>query len=790
VRKFILALWIGVLVIGGLWIARTPFKADMSMFLPQHPTAEQQLLLDNLAAGTAGRLLLVAVQGVAPAQRASFAQAFATQLRAQAPLAWVNDGSAAAMQADQAYVFQHRYVLSDRLSEKSFTPAALRASIDASILDLSSATGLLTKQLLTTDPTGETLALADRISGAGTLHYQDGVWMTADGKSMLFVCHTRASGADLDGQALALTAVQQSFKASTAMLGGGASQAVLQLTGPGVFATESRDSIRNDVSRLSAIGTGLILLTLAIALRSARSMALVIVPMLTSVVVATATIAVLYGSVHGMVLGFGTTLIGEAVDYALYFLLATGPAANFWRAIRLGAAISVLGFAALLFAGFPGLEQLAVFSLAGLITAVITTRWVLPALSPQDTSDYQQRFGAMDGGLHRLAARLGKFKWFSLVPVALAAFFVWQGRAQLLSNDLAALNPVSAGAAQLDQRLRDATGSPDVRALIAVQGISEQFVLEQIEALTPTLDALVAKGTIRGYESPAAWLPSIKTQKLRQGQLPAAQTLRENLGMALAANGETASAPIKPARLEPFVMAVNAAREAPPLTRDSLKNTQLGLLIESLLYTSPGAKQTVNGLVSLRLPEAGSVATVQTIRQALAGKAYVLDLKQEADAMYSGYLKQTALMAALGSLAIVLLLWFSTRSLLATLHIVWPLLLALVLTCAWFIWRGTALTLLHQMGLFLMMAVGSNYSLFCWLATRPAANNASSSNSPSTPVAQLLACTTTVIGFGVLAASSVPLLSALGGTVGLGAALSLFLSWMWIGTQPSTHART
>jgi predicted exporter len=46
----------------------------------------------------------------------------------------------------------------------------------------------------------------------------------------------------------------------------------------------------------------------------------------------------------------------------------------------------------------------------------------------------------------------------------------------------------------------------------------------------------------------------------------------------------------------------------------------------------------------------------------------------------------------------------------------------------------------------------------------------------------LLACTTTLIGFGILAASKVPLLAALGSTVGLGAGLCLLLSWCWIGT--------
>jgi predicted exporter len=51
--------------------------------------------------------------------------------------------------------------------------------------------------------------------------------------------------------------------------------------------------------------------------------------------------------------------------------------------VRLGLLTSVCGFVALVFSGFPGLAQLGVFSVAGLVAAALTTRFVLPALMPQ-----------------------------------------------------------------------------------------------------------------------------------------------------------------------------------------------------------------------------------------------------------------------------------------------------------------------------------------------------------------------------------------------------------------------
>jgi predicted exporter len=93
-----------------------------------------------------------------------------------------------------------------------------------------------------------------------------------------------------------------------------------------------------------------------------------------------------------MTLAFGTTLIGEAVDYAIYYLIQAraGGAQSWvrqgWPTVRLGLLTSVCGFAALVFSGFPGLQQLGVFSVAGLLGAALFTRFVLPELMPNGSA--------------------------------------------------------------------------------------------------------------------------------------------------------------------------------------------------------------------------------------------------------------------------------------------------------------------------------------------------------------------------------------------------------------------
>ena len=112
-------------------------------------------------------------------------------------------------------------------------------------------------------------------------------------------------------------------------------------------------------------------------------------PVATGVLAGIAAVSLGFGKVHGLTLAFGTTLIGEAVDYAIYYLIQVRKASNnggaqawvqaHWPTVRLGLLTSLCGFAALVFSGFPGLAQLGVFSIAGLIAAALTTRFVLPS---------------------------------------------------------------------------------------------------------------------------------------------------------------------------------------------------------------------------------------------------------------------------------------------------------------------------------------------------------------------------------------------------------------------------
>jgi predicted exporter len=137
--------------------------------------------------------------------------------------------------------------------------------------------------------------------------------------------------------------------------------------------------------------------------------------------------------------------------------------------------------------------------------------------------------------------------------------------------------------------------------------------------------------------------------------------------------------------------------------------------------------------------------------------------------MYAQYVSEALLLSGLGLLAIIVLLRYTLHSWQRAALVLLPQLIAVLWVMALLALLGIRLNLLHLVGMLLVVAVGSNYGLFFDQANRASIN-------AKVLVSLMLANTTTVIGFGILALSSVPVLQAFGLTVGPGAWFALLLS--------------
>lgn len=754
-------------MLGGLAIVhQSRFTTDMSFFLPTQPSIAQQILIDQIKEGVGSRLVMVAIGGGNAAQRAQMSRALAVRLANRPELVFVRNGDRQDVDADRDYLFRNRYRLSPTVTPERFTVSGLRSAIGESIDLLASPAGLLIKPWLVSDPTGELVGLLSGLATGSPPNMREGVWASRDGERAVLLTQTRALGSDTDGQAAAIQAIRDEFAPLSRALGGRVDE--LQIAGPGVFAVSARAKIQSEVTRLSTISSLAIVGLLWFVYRSFRLVSLGLLPVVSGVLAGIVAVSLLCDTVFGITVGFGSALIGEAVDYSIYyFVQSSGSDAShwhtrFWPTIRLGVATSVCGFGVLPLAGFPGLAQLGLFSLSGLLAAAAVTRFVLPALVPIGSTVRDLRsFGESCAQIIVRAQRL-RLPWIAVGLLAIAVLY--GHRAQLWAAGLATLNTASAQDVDADSTLRADLGTPDASLLVAVSAASRETALQAAEGVGAKLDALVAAGIIGGYDTPVRFLPSEETQRIRRASLPPANELRERLRLA------AAGLPLSADKLAPFVADVESARSASLLGPAELAGTGWAIVVDSLLW--PRANGWCVLLPIHRIAD-GTTGRIDTeyLRKALTGPGVMfIDMRAELDGLYTQYLDEALMLATAGLVAIVGILVATLRSGRRLVRVLAPLLLAVLIVAAGLALSGVRLQLLHLIGMLLIVAIGSNYALFFDEIGERLHCEA------QTLASIWLACLSTAIGFGTLALADVPVLRALGVTVAPGAVLALVLT--------------
>ena len=773
-------------------VSQAQFTTDMSAFLPRNPSARQQILIEQISEGFASRVLVVALEGVSPPVLAEISTAMGHSLRESKAFLSVNNGQVSTDNRDQSVLFENRYPLSPAMDASRMSVEGLRAAVIETIAEVSSSTGLFSKALLGNDPTGESLEVIKHVIPASQPSKAEGVWMNPTQTRALMLLQTQAQGSDLDAQEAAHLVISRSFNQAKSALGQTANQASMKYSGPGVFAVNARDTIKSEAARLSILGTVLVLGLLWLIYRSVTTLFLGMIPVVTGAIAGIAAVQLGFSSIHGMTLGFGITLIGEAVDYAIYLFvqytprsheqsqneLQSTPTPTFWPTIRLGVLTSIFGFSTLLFSGFTGLAQLGLFSIAGIVVAASVTRYVLPVLLPVNFSVRQPK--KLGFFLSSLTQKLSRLRWSTTLVIGVALLTLGLNWSTLWSVELGGLSPVSEAAQKLDAELRAEMGAPDTSMLIVLKARTSESALQQSELVSARLKSLVDTGVLGGFQAPTNYLPSQRIQIARLANIPDEPELRARMAEALQ------TLPLKIDKLEAFFADTAKAKKSKPLTRDALDRTSLSLGVDSLLSQSANAPGQWTALIALQpLIIKGNPQTlsVKTIRDALqsvpltGGQAlHVIEIKTEATDLYKAYLDEAILLTAAGFVCILTLLFASLRSVARVVRVVTPLLASVSIVAASLVIFKGSLNLLHLVGLLLIIAIGSNYALFFDQRSKMNLAKTSIFNDHNMLCSLFFANLTTVLGFGLLAFSSVPVMSAIGMTVGTGTFLALVLS--------------
>jgi predicted exporter len=754
-----LAVWLAALAASAWLLAQAPVKTDLAAFLPSSATQNQQLLLEQMRSGVTSRIVLIAIEGADGRARADASRALAADLRRSSHFAGVRNGEAGEAESEFELLMRFRYLLSPAAQPERFAAPALRASLEAALQQLATPAGALVRATLARDPTGELGRILERLRVEGPAA-RGGVWASPDGARALLLAETMAGGFDAPRQQQAIEAVRGAFASRAANR-----ELRLALSGPAVFAVETRSSIERDAWLLSGTAGVLVLVLLFFVYRAPWIVALCMLPAASGILIGSAAVGLAFGSVHAVTIAFGATLIGEAVDYPSYVFTHSAPGekvldalSRIWPTLRLAVLTTLIGGLAMALSGFGGLAQLGLLLVCGVLAAGVVTRWVIPALAAQRqvtaTGFHAPAFAvAWSAGARRLGSAL-------VVLGAVAAGFLAVRAERIWDDDLASLSAVPERAKALDRQLRSELGAPDLRHLVLVSGATREIALQRTEQAEPWLTGLAARGLISGHDSVARYSPSAATQEKRRAALPEPAIARASLEQALQ------GLPFQPGLFEPFLRELEQNRAHGPVLPEHLKGSALGLKLQSLLVQGDG--QWVS-LVPLH-----SVADAAALAREAAGQKALhialLDLKEEANALVAGFRSQALKITAIGMLAISLVLTAGLRSAREVARVLVPVLAALALTVAGLHGLGHLLSVFHLIALLLVLGIGLNYALFF---NRPE----SDAEVRSRTLLSVLVCSgTTLIGFGTLATSSNPVLRAIGLTVALGAALSLLAS--------------
>ena len=169
----------------------------------------------------------------------------------------------------------------------------------------------------------------------------------------------------------------------------------MTVSGAGKFSVLMEARTRGQAQALGTAATVGMILLLLVAYRSFGSIVLSILPLASAGLAGLAAVSALFGTVHGITLAFGFTLIGVAQDYPMHLLSHRRPdrrrradRAHLWPTLATGVASTCIAYLTFLFSGVIGLAQLACFTVAALAVAGLTTRFGLPPLMDARRADF------------------------------------------------------------------------------------------------------------------------------------------------------------------------------------------------------------------------------------------------------------------------------------------------------------------------------------------------------------------------------------------------------------------
>lgn len=776
------SLLLGIIVCGVLAVyvaLRFRTTTDMSVFFPEGQQRTKAQVSKALSNGELSRTLVITLEGTSSQQAAAMSERLEalilddSQLVEQ--LAYVNAKPPTGIDEALWRIYNPRrlafFADSPERAAEQLSDAALDQALQQLAEALASPVSPLVNRVAPEDPFLTIPTMLQSLLGAGpSLAIEQGRYVANERYGVVFLA-THAPAMNTTVQAEVLGALEQAFtvlRREFPAIG-------IETSGFARFALHSQEQIEADISRIAVISLVSLTAFCWLLFRSLRLMLLLQVPIALGMLTALAATLAIWGSVHGVTLAVGASLIGVAMDYVLHYYAhlrlcpaPEGPLATMRHitvALTLGALTTIVGFAVLAASPFPALVQIATFSAVGVAAALFATLTVVPYLVRADEapapflSRLADALATFVGVLHRKPVFA---RWMLVGATALSALGIYRVQ---WHDDLTALTIPDPAIAAEDARVRQRITSLDTRRVVVALADDEETALQINERIARALDDAKVAGEIDGWQGLGRLLPSAETQRAVFDAVQNAD-LPRRLPLALERVGFNEEG------FAPFLEFLKAPAPSPLTFEQVATSPAVDLVRSHRIRVGEGADQKTAFLTFLR-----GVHEPQALERRIATIPEALYIDQAAlmtDATRQHRMRTSELLV-LGLIGVFLVLLFQYRNWFSALSATVPALLSASVTIAVLGLVGVPLNILGLTSLLMVLSLGVDYAVFL-VDAGDGVDLESRRGLGATMTGLLVSWVSNLCGFGLLAMSQQPAMRLIGLIAGIGVTCALLFA--------------
>lgn len=791
--KWRLAIWLLVMLSASLWTLQlwqngARVQSDILAMLPhlqQDKLTERAL--NQVEATLADQVYIALVakdETTAIAAAQLLMQKLETDLVATGKNAALTEIRSADMQLGEAlgqYYFPHRFKLLTAPQAEALATKDIGNLIEAATAQLYNAFSYANSNLLAQDPLllfpANLLALAPsskvRASQSILLANQgDNVAAVVMAKGQESAFNPNAQLAQMTALTLGLDAVKQSYPDITLLKAGALFHAIA--------ATQTAKSEISILGLASLLG---VIALVWLAFRPVMPLLLAIVTISSGLLLAVTLTLSVFGELHILTLVFGTSLIGIAIDYSFHFYCerlsdtersAQATVAYIFPTVTLAFITSALAYVGIGLAPFPGMQQVAIFCAAGLLGAYLTLILAYPLLAGSRLPSGSRPLalaGKYLANLTQLSNRLTTPLGMGLFALVIVVWCLVGVTKLTVDDDIRHLQQSPASVTEPENKLRQLLSGGTDNQFLLVRAASEEALLQQLERVSPQLDAAIANQELGNYVSLSRYLPSHQRQDTAyrlQGDIYQTQLEQVLTSLGLDEN------------LKPELQAAYLAAKTDYITPADFFTLEAGRQLAPL-WLAPNDKATAydaeHGTDHGAIVLLGGIKQIDALKARFANDESVQLIDKVADisAVMGHYRLLTLKLLAL-ALGIALLLFSLNFGIKKAAVVVAVPALAALLTLATLGLTGSPLSLFHALALILVFGIGIDYSLFFASAQQ---------HGKAVMMAVFMSACSTLLAFGLLAFSQTQAIHYFGLTLSLGIGFTFLLSPLILTTKKS-----